>query len=139
MSPVKSPVSLLEAKPLEIITLMSDRPAAEIISNYGQDVVWGLNQTLKSLPAKYFYDDRGSDLFEQICELPEYYPTRTEAAILREYAPEIARITGPCELVELGSGSSTKTRLLLDAYQALESPSEYVPIDVSGGHSRSQC
>lgn len=133
MSPVKSPVNLLEAKPVEIITLTSDRPAAEVTSNHGQDVVWGLTQTPKSLPPKYFYDDRGSDLFEQICELPEYYPTRTEAAILDKYASEIARITGPCELVELGSGSSTKTRLLLDAYQALESPSEYVPIDVSGG------
>lgn len=134
MSPVTYPVNILEAKPLEIITLMSDRSddSPEKMAS-GQDVILGLTQTPKSLPPKYFYDDRGSDLFEEICELPEYYPTRTEAAILREYAPEIARITGPSELVELGSGSSTKTRLLLDAYQGLESPSEYVPIDVSGG------
>ena len=99
----------------------------------GQDVVSGLTQTPKSLPPQYFYDDRGSQLFERICELPEYYPTRTETSILRQYANEIARMTGVCELVELGSGSSTKTRLLLDAYQALGNGLGYVPIDVSGG------
>ena len=136
MSPVKSPLNVREAKPLEIVNLASDRhydSLQEMTATAGQDVVFGLSQTPKCLSAKYFYDDRGSDLFEQICELPEYYPTRTEASILDEYADEIARITGPTELVELGSGSSTKTRLLLDAYQALESPSRYVPIDVSGG------
>jgi L-histidine N-alpha-methyltransferase len=102
-------------------------------TNADSDVIQGLTQTPKSLPPKYFYDDRGSVLFEQICELPEYYPTRTEAAILRQYAGEIAQITGPCELVELGSGSSTKTRLLLDAYNASDYPLRYVPIDVSAG------
>ncbi|NES83724.1 MAG: L-histidine N(alpha)-methyltransferase [Moorea sp. SIO2B7] len=101
--------------------------------NSGQDVIQGLTQTPKSLPPKYFYDDQGSKLFEQICDLPEYYPTRTEASILEKYAQEIARITGACELIELGSGSSTKTRLLLDAYQGLESSGRYVPIDISGG------
>lgn len=98
----------------------------------GQDVIVGLTQTSKTLPARYFYDQRGSELFEQICELPEYYPTRTEAQILQRYAQEIAQGTGACELVELGSGSSTKTRLLLDAYQALGHEFRYVPIDVSG-------
>jgi L-histidine N-alpha-methyltransferase len=97
----------------------------------GKDVIQGLTGNPKSLPAKYFYDARGSELFEQICELPEYYPTRTEASILREYADEIAQITGSCELVELGSGSSTKTRRLLDAYQTQGSSCKYVPIDVS--------
>jgi dimethylhistidine N-methyltransferase len=97
----------------------------------GEDIIQGLTQTPKTLPAKYFYDARGSELFEQICELPEYYPTRTEASILRQYAPEIAQITASCELVELGSGSSTKTRLLLDAYQSLKHPCKYVPIDIS--------
>ena len=101
--------------------------------NSGKDVIHGLTKTPKSLPPKYFYDDQGSELFEQICDLPEYYPTRTEASILEKYASEIARITGACELIELGSGSSRKTRLLLDAYQGLESSGRYVPIDISGG------
>ena len=98
----------------------------------GFDAIDGLKQTPKSLPPKYFYDDYGSELFEQICDLPEYYPTRTEAAILETYAREIARVTGACQLVELGSGSSTKTRHLLDAYQQLSPELDYVPIDVSG-------
>ncbi len=99
----------------------------------GKDVIQGLTQNPKSLPPKYFYDDRGSELFEKICELPEYYPTRTEALILHKYADEIARITGACELIELGSGSSTKTRFLLDAYQKNPGLCKYIPIDVSGG------
>jgi dimethylhistidine N-methyltransferase len=99
----------------------------------GEDAIRGLSQTPKSLPTRYFYDDRGSVLFEQICELPEYYPTRTEASILYQYAGEIAQTTGSCELVELGSGSSTKTRLLLDAYQSSYASLRYVPIDVSAG------
>jgi L-histidine Nalpha-methyltransferase len=103
----------------------------QTLKNDGEDVIQGLTKTPKSLPAKYFYDHRGSQLFEQICELPEYYPTRTEALILRQYADEIAQITGACELVELGSGSSTKTRLLLDTYQARKKTCKYVPIDVS--------
>ncbi|MBR8829348.1 MAG: L-histidine N(alpha)-methyltransferase [Gomphosphaeria aponina SAG 52.96 = DSM 107014] len=97
----------------------------------GRDVIMGLSQTPKTLPFWYFYDQKGSQLFEQICTLPEYYPTRTETVILQAYAKEIGRITGACELVELGSGSSTKTRLLLDAYQELGYPLRYVPIDVS--------
>lgn len=99
----------------------------------GSDVVKGLTQTPKWVCARYFYDDRGSELFEQICELPEYYLTRTETAILREYANDIAQVTGACELVELGSGSSTKTRILLDAYNKLRYPLRYLPIDVSAG------
>jgi L-histidine N-alpha-methyltransferase len=99
----------------------------------GQDVCQGLLQAQsKTLPPRYFYDEKGSLLFEEICDLPEYYPTRTEAGILKEYALEIARKTGHCELVELGSGSSTKTRFLFNAYQKLYSSLSYVPIDVSG-------
>lgn len=75
----------------------------------GVEVVQGLSQTPKTLPCRYFYDDQGSDLFEQICDLPEYYPYRTEQAILEARALEIAQLTGACELVELGSGSSRKT------------------------------
>jgi gamma-glutamyl hercynylcysteine S-oxide synthase len=97
------------------------------------EVVEGLSQPLKTLPPMYFYDDRGSQLFEQICTLPEYYPTRTETWILQHYGSAIAHRTGPCELVELGSGSSTKTRLLLNAYASPNQPLSYLPIDVSGG------
>ena len=97
----------------------------------GQEVIQGLTKQQKTLPARYFYDAKGSQLFEQICELPEYYPTRTEASILAKYAREIAQKTGHCELVELGSGSSTKTRLLLDAYHNHKYPTHYIPIDIS--------
>jgi L-histidine Nalpha-methyltransferase len=108
-------------------------PTAVVSSTAGTDVVQGLTQKSKTLPPRYFYDDRGSELFEQICELPEYYLTRTETGILQKYAHEIALKTGACELVELGSGSSTKTRILLDAYQKQHLPLRYLPIDVSGG------
>ncbi|MBD2496469.1 L-histidine N(alpha)-methyltransferase [Nostoc sp. FACHB-280] len=104
-----------------------------VTSTAGSDVVKGLTHNPKYLPPYYLYDDRGSDLFEQICDLPEYYVTRTETAILQQYADEIAQITGACELVELGSGSSTKTRILLDAYQKLGYLQCYLPIDVSAG------
>lgn len=97
-----------------------------------QDVISGLSKTNKSLPARYFYDAKGSQLFEEICQLPEYYPTRTEASILSQYATEIVNRTQVTELVELGSGSSTKTRYLLDAYQSSDRPLYYVPVDVSG-------
>lgn len=120
-------------KRLQIQHLLSSTP---LLSNHvinGSDAIKGLTQTPKSLPARYFYDDRGSELFEQICELPGYYLTRTETAILQKCASEIARITDICELVELGSGSSTKTRILLDAYHQLGYPLRYIPIDVSAG------
>lgn len=99
----------------------------------GSDVVYGLSQPAKTLPCRYLYDDLGSDFFEQICDLPEYYPTRTEQAILTHHARAIATTTGHCELVELGSGSSRKTRTLLDAYRDLGYPLYYSPIDVSVG------
>lgn len=95
------------------------------------EILSGLQLAQKELPSKYFYDDAGSRLFEQICELDEYYPTRTELSIMRERAPEIASLLGPgCLLIEYGSGSSTKTRLLLDALRDLAG---YVPIDISKG------
>jgi dimethylhistidine N-methyltransferase len=97
------------------------------------DIIAGLTQNPKTLPCRYFYDDRGSELFEQICDLPEYYPTRTEQAILETYAAEIAQMTGSCHLIELGSGSSRKTRLLLEAYSEIVQELQYYPIDVSSG------
>lgn len=125
-------VSALQ-KRLKIEYLASETFALESQISSEFEVIQGLTQAPKTLPPKYFYDDRGSELFEQICDLPEYYPTRTEAAILSVYSAEIARLTGPCEVVELGSGSSTKTRILLDAYQKLGYPLRYLPIDISGG------
>ncbi|MCW6034855.1 L-histidine N(alpha)-methyltransferase [Spirulina subsalsa FACHB-351] len=99
--------------------------------NFDPEIIEGFKKIPKTLPARYFYDAKGSQLFEQICQLPEYYPTRTEASILQKCANEIAAMTGLCEIVELGSGSSTKTRLLLNAYQTLGDSVHYVPIDVS--------
>src|ERR1051326_4667556 len=92
----------------------------------------GLKRRPKLLPSKLFYDEAGSRLFEQICELDEYYLTRTETKILRNKMAEIARLCGwGCLLVELGSGNSSKTRLLLDH---LDAPAAYVPIDISRSH-----
>jgi L-histidine Nalpha-methyltransferase len=91
----------------------------------------GLTATPKTLPPKWFYDAQGSALFEKITELPEYYPTRAERAILQAVAPEIAALTGAAVLVELGSGSSDKTRLLLSALRAAGTLRGYVPVDVS--------
>ncbi|MGR8007063.1 L-histidine N(alpha)-methyltransferase [Streptomyces hypolithicus] len=95
------------------------------------DVLHGLTRSPKVLPPKWFYDARGSELFEEITRLPEYYPTRAERDILIARAPEIAATTQARTLVELGSGSSEKTRHLLDALQALGSLHSYVPVDVS--------
>ncbi|MFE4576134.1 L-histidine N(alpha)-methyltransferase [Streptomyces chartreusis] len=92
------------------------------------DVLKGLTSTPKTLPPKWFYDAQGSELFEKITELPEYYPTRAEREILVDRAGEIAAVTGARTLVELGSGSSEKTRFLLDALTGLHT---YVPVDVS--------
>ena len=114
---------------LTVTDLMSDRTLAE---KPGQDVIAGLSTEPKTLPPKYFYDARGSQLFEEICELPEYYPTRTETGILKAHSGAIAALTGPCEIVELGSGSSTKTRYLLNAYAAAGYRLRYLPVDVSG-------
>ena len=95
-------------------------------------VLAGLSARWRAIPAKFLYDARGSALFDAICELPEYYPTRTETAILRRHAAEIGRRAGPgCALIEFGSGSSVKSRLLIDALPALEL---YAPIDISRQH-----
>ena len=101
-------------------------PAAE---SFRDCVLEGLGRRNKAIPCRFLYDARGSMLFEAICELPEYYPTRTETAILASYAPEIAAVMGPhCQLVEFGSGASRKVRLLL---AALADPEAYVAIDIS--------
>jgi dimethylhistidine N-methyltransferase len=94
------------------------------------DVIAGLSAPAKTLPARWLYDDRGSELFERITTLPEYYPTRTETAVLREHAAEIATFCGPrAVLVEYGAGAGLKTEILLGA---LENPALYVPVDIAG-------
>jgi L-histidine N-alpha-methyltransferase len=98
-----------------------------------RDVLDGLRQTPKTLPPKWFYDEVGSDLFDQITRLPEYYPTRTEAGILRARSSTIAEVTNADTLVELGSGTSEKTRMLLDALRDHGTLRRFVPFDVDAG------
>jgi L-histidine Nalpha-methyltransferase len=95
-----------------------------------RDVRAGLTATPKALPPKYFYDARGSELFDEITRLPEYYPTRAETAILTAYAAEIADLSGARTLVELGSGTSAKTRLLLSALTEAGTLERFAPFDV---------
>jgi L-histidine N-alpha-methyltransferase len=100
------------------------------------DVLDGLTRPFKELPPKHFYDARGADLFDQICEQPEYYPTRSERSILATRSAEIVAMTGAAELVELGSGTAAKTRLLLAAMHEAGTLDRYVPIDVTEGMVR---
>ncbi len=102
------------------------------VEAFRADVLRGLSQPQKQLPCKYFYDERGSRLFDRICELDAYYPTRTEMRILEDCCNEIAALTaGGASLVEFGSGASRKVRLLLDR---LDRPNAYIPIDISREH-----
>jgi dimethylhistidine N-methyltransferase len=106
----------------------ADRTAATL-AEWREEILAGLTAAQKRLSPKYLYDERGSRLFDEICTLPEYYPTRTELALLRANAAEIAALAGArAEIVELGAGSSVKARLLL---ACLCEPVSYVPIDVS--------
>jgi L-histidine Nalpha-methyltransferase len=95
------------------------------------DVLDGLTRPFKELPPKHFYDARGAELFDRICELPEYYPTRAERSILERDATELAALTGAAELVELGSGTASKTRVLLDALEHAGTLARYIPVDVT--------
>jgi dimethylhistidine N-methyltransferase len=129
---------------------MADRPSSRregvgIVRHYSllthetsfrEDVLAGLAQPQKAIPPKYFYDARGSELFERICELPEYYPTRTELAIMERHVDEMVDLLGPdTQLVEFGSGAGVKTRLLVDRLE----PSLYVPIDISESALHEAC
>jgi len=101
-------------------------------SQFAQDMIAGFRKNPKALPSKYFYDDEGSRLFDAICELPEYYPTRTEIGLLEAHADEMAALIGPdVELVEFGAGSLKKVGILLDA---LAHPRAYRPVDISGDY-----
>jgi len=98
-------------------------------ADFRRELIDGLSSDPKFIHHKFLYDERGSELFEQICELDEYYPTRTELAIMREFVDEMAEAIGSCaRIVEFGAGSGTKTHLLLEA---LESPVSYLPIEIS--------
>ena len=100
--------------------------------SFAQDVLKGLSSTPKTLSPKYFYDKTGSELFEKITALPEYYPTRTEREIIEKYSEEIAILAQKdFDFIELGSGSSTKTRLLLEAFLRRNEKLHYIPIDIS--------
>ena len=100
-----------------------------VTSDFLADVIAGLSHEPRTLPCKYFYDARGAQLFQKICELPEYYITRTEIDILERHGAEIAAELGPnIELIGLGTGAGTKTRILIEA---LDEPAVYMPVDIS--------
>ncbi len=108
----------------------ADLPAAA--ADFARDLLAGLREQPRKVPPKYFYDAAGSALFERICELPEYYPTRTELGILQRHGSEMAeRIGAGADMVEFGAGASRKIRLLLEKVQA---PRRFVPVDISGEH-----
>lgn len=107
-----------------------DRDEEGVDRAFREDVLQGLSEPQKAVPARWFYDDRGSRLFEDITRLPEYYPTRAETEILRDRGGEFAELIGPGRaVIEFGSGSSAKTPLLLEAI----APAAYVPLDIAGG------
>ena len=121
---------------------MTRAAALAFVDPFRQDVLAGLSRPAKAIPAKWLYDARGSALFDEICRTPEYYPTRTEEGILRRHGAEMAAAIGPAAtLVEFGSGSSTKTRILLDALRDAHGAEAhaYVPIDISGEHLGEAC
>jgi L-histidine N-alpha-methyltransferase len=113
------------------ITIDVHLPGGGPLSGIAADARMGLSAPFKELPPKYFYDERGSQLFERITELPEYYPTRAERAILDARAAEIVEVAGTSTLIELGSGSAAKTRCLFDAMSSADSLDAYVPVDIS--------
>jgi L-histidine N-alpha-methyltransferase len=115
-------------RPLHVESFL---PADYLAEALRADVASGLTATPKALPPKWFYDERGSMLFEEITRLPEYYPTRAEREILQARAAEVAALTGAMTLVELGSGSAEKTRLLLTALTSAGTLRRYLPVDVS--------
>ena len=124
-APNESPAMIVN--PLTSAPPVTGVPSAS--SDFLSDVIAGLSSEPRTLPCKYFYDERGAALFQKICELPEYYITRTEIDILDRYRAEIASQLGPnIELIGLGTGAGTKTRILIEA---LEKPAVYIPVDIS--------
>ncbi|TQS43618.1 L-histidine N(alpha)-methyltransferase [Cryptosporangium phraense] len=113
------------------LTVENHLPADFTARTLREDVLAGLTAPDKWLPPRWFYDDRGSELFDEITRLPEYYPTRAERSILQARAAEIAAVSAATSLVELGAGSAEKTHLLIDAFRATGSFRTYIPVDVS--------
>lgn len=119
----------METTQVEALPLIDQSPETD---SFHDEVIAGLNKEQKEIPPKFFYDERGSKLFDAICELEEYYPTDTEMTIMRAHGGAMAAAIGPrARILEYGSGSSVKTRILLDH---LEAPALYVPIDISREH-----
>jgi L-histidine Nalpha-methyltransferase len=132
--------SSISQHPGDVIQAVADDPASQSIilgqhegdvRDFAASVARSLNDSPPWLHCRFLYDRRGSELFQAICEQPEYYLTRTEASILRANANDIASVTGPVTLIELGSGDSAKTDYLLSAYAGAGKPILYVPIDIS--------
>src|SRR5713101_6181683 len=117
----------MTANPLTITRPLAGVASAN--SDFLSGVVAGLSSNPRTLPCKYFYDERGAALFQKICELPEYYITRTEIDILDRHRAEIASQIGTSiQLIGLGTGAGTKTRILIEA---LDNPTAYIPVDIS--------
>src|SRR2546430_11245090 len=113
---------------MTIANSLATAPSTSAASDFLTDAVSGLSSEPRTLPCKYFYDARGAALFQKICELPEYYITRTEIDILDRHRSEIATQLGPTiELIGLGTAAGTKTRILIEA---LEEPAVYIPVDI---------
>ncbi|MDG0024918.1 L-histidine N(alpha)-methyltransferase [Trinickia sp. Y13] len=112
------------------------RPRADLSdSAFCRDLLAGLSRMPRSIAPKYFYDAQGSALFDRICELPEYYPTRTERRILERYGREMAEVIGPqADIIEFGAGSLEKIRFLLQSFEPRTLPRRYFPIDISAAH-----
>jgi L-histidine Nalpha-methyltransferase len=123
----------------EQIAIEVHLPQGGPMASLAEDVREGLSSPFKELPPKYFYDERGSRLFEEITELPEYYPTRAERSILDAQAGEIVGAARPRTLIELGSGACAKTRCLLDAMRERGLLETYVPVDISEEITREAC
>lgn len=134
--PTKSGLAGLDTKGFRVVNRLDGKYEAGISC----DAQAGLTALQKRIPCKYFYDAHGSELFEEICRLPEYYPTRTELAILRAIAPDIMNTSAHRDLVELGSGATVKIRTLLDAAGKHNRNSmRYIPVDISESAIRDAC
>lgn len=115
-----------------LVDIGAGRQDDAFTGEFARDLARAFASRPRSISPKYFYDEQGSQLFDRICELPEYYPTRTEVGILEDNAGDVAALMGPrAEIVEFGAGSLRKVRLLLDA---MDQPARYLPIDISGEH-----